>query len=304
METLVKLVPLARDLWVYIAIDVGLALLLLLVMKWLSRSRAKVSVSDELGVKDNFAFGISVAGGMLSLCLVLSSVVGRHVGQGYEQAAIGMVIFGIIGILLVKVGRFAHDKIVLDAVDTQHKISDRNVSVALVDASSLVSSAIILRSIMVWVDGSDVNAMIAIVTGFLVVLTILLIMTRIYEMRYAMQNQNHSFQSALDTGQLALAVQHAGNLLGTAIVVSSAGALLSYSPEGYVSNVTGWLLTSVVLSLLLWILVAFSKRAILNGINYQKEVDEQHNVGVAAVELTLSIGLAMIISSVLSSSAG
>ena len=304
METLVKLVPLARDLLVYIAIDVGLALLLLLVMKWLSRSRAKVSVSDELGVKDNFAFGISVAGGMLSLCLVLSSVVGRHVGQGYEQAAIGMVIFGIIGILLVKVGRFAHDKIVLDAVDTQHKISDRNVSVALVDASSLVSSAIILRSIMVWVDGSDVNAMIAIVTGFLVVLTILLIMTRIYEMRYAMQNQNHSFQSALDTGQLALAVQHAGNLLGTAIVVSSAGALLSYSPEGYVSNVTGWLLTSVVLSLLLWILVAFSKRAILNGINYQKEVDEQHNVGVAAVELTLSIGLAMIISSVLSSSAG
>ena len=304
METLVKLVPLARDLWVYVAIDVGLALVLLLVMKWLSRSRAKVSVSDELGVKDNFAFGISVAGGMLSLCLVLSSVVGRHVGQGYEQAAIGMVLFGIIGILLVKVGRFAHDKIVLDAVDTQHKVSDRNVSVALVDAASLVSSAIILRSIMVWVDGSDVNAMIAIVTGFLVVLTILLIMTRIYEMRYAMQNQNHSFQSALDTGQLALAVQHAGNLLGTAIVVSSAGALLSYSPQGYVSNVTGWLVTSVLLSLLLWVLVAISKRAILNGINYQKEVDEQHNVGVAAVELTLSIGLAMIISSVLSSSAG
>ena len=304
METLVKLVPLARDLWVYVAIDVGLALVLLLVMKWLSRSRAKVSVSDELGVKDNFAFGISVAGGMLSLCLVLSSVVGRHVGQGYEQAAIGMVLFGIIGILLVKVGRFAHDKIVLDAVDTQHKVSDRNVSVALVDAASLVSSAIILRSIMVWVDGSDVNAMIAIVTGFLVVLTILLIMTRIYEMRYAMQNQNHSFQSALDTGQLALAVQHAGNLLGTAIVVSSAGALLSYSPQGYVSNVTGWLVTSVLLSLLLWVLVAISKRAILNDINYQKEVDEQHNVGVAAVELTLSIGLAMIISSVLSSSAG
>ena len=304
MEALVKLVPLRQELLIYLAMDVAIALVLLMIMKWLTGAFRKYSVTEELGVKDNFAFGIGVAGGMLSLCLVLSSVVGRHVGQGYEQAAIGMVLFGIIGILLVKVGRFAHDKIVLDAVDTQHKVSDRNVSVALVDAASLVSSAIILRSIMVWVDGSDVNAMIAIVTGFLVVLTILLIMTRIYEMRYAMQNQNHSFQSALDTGQLALAVQHAGNLLGTAIVVSSAGALLSYSPEGYVSNVTGWLVTSVLLSLLLWVLVAFSKRAVLNGINYQKEVDEQHNVGVAAVELTLSIGLAMIISSVLSSSAG
>lgn len=304
MDALVKLVPLPHDLWVYVAIDVALALLLLLVMKWLSRSRAKVSVTDELGVKDNFAFGISVAGGMLSLCLVLSSVVGRHVGQGYEQAALGMVMFGVIGILLVKVGRIAHDKIVLDAVDTQYKIGDRNVSVALVDATSVVSSAIILRSIMVWVDGSDVNAIIAIVTGFLVVLTILLVMTRIYEMRYALQNQNHSFQSALETGQLALAVQHAGNLLGTAMVVSSAGSLLTYSPVGYVSNVTGWLVTSVLLSLLLWVLVALSKRMILSGMNYQQEVDQQHNVGVAAVELTLSIGIAMIVSGVLRSSAG
>ncbi|MDC8830313.1 DUF350 domain-containing protein [Alteromonas gilva] len=304
MDTLVKLVPLAHDLWVYVAIDVALALVLLLVMKWLSRSRAKISVSDELGVKDNFAFGISVAGGMLSLCLVLSSVVGRHVGQGYEGAALGMVVFGFVGILLVKIGRFAHDKIVLDDIETYQKIGERNVSIALVDAASVVSSAIILRSIMVWVDGTDMNAVIAIVSGFLVVLAILLLMTRLFEIRYALQNQNHSFQSALDVGQMALALQHAGNLLGTAIVVSSAGALLVYSPEGYVSNVTGWLITSVLLSLLLWFLVAISKRTVLNGINYQKEVDEQHNVGVAAVEFTLSIGIALIVSGVLSSTAG
>ncbi|MFS1702800.1 DUF350 domain-containing protein [Alteromonas sp. AMM-1] len=304
METLVKLVPLSHDLWVYVAIDVALALLLLLVMKWTNRSRTSVSVSDELGVKDNFAFGISIAGGMLSLCIVLSSVVGRHVGQGYEEAALGMLMFGFVGILLVKFGRFAHDKIVLDAVDTQHKISDRSVSVALVDASSVVASAIILRSMMEWVNGSDVNAIIAIVTGFLVVLTILLIMTRIYEIRYALQNQNHSFQSALETGQLALAVQHAGNLLGVALVVSSAGGLLEYNPEGYVSNITGWLVTSVGLALLLWMLVAFSKKMLLSGMNYQQEVDQQHNVGVAAVELTLSIGMALIVSGVLNSSAG
>ncbi|MEC8228341.1 MAG: hypothetical protein VX066_06490, partial [Pseudomonadota bacterium] len=188
--------------------------------------------------------------------------------------------------------------------DTQYKISDRSVSVALVDASSVVASAIILRSMMEWVDGSDLNAIIAIVTGFLVVLTILLIMTRIYELRYALQNQNHSFQSALETGQLALAVQHAGNLLGVALVVSSAGQFLRYSPEGYVSNVTGWLVTSIALALLLWLLVAFSKKMLLGGVNYQQEVDQQHNVGVAAVELTLSVGMALIVSGVLNSSAG
>ena len=86
MDTLVKLVPLNRDLWGYLAIDVGIVLLLLLVMKWLSGAMRDNSVAEELGVKDNFAFGISIAGGWLSLCIVLSAVVGRHIGQGYWQA--------------------------------------------------------------------------------------------------------------------------------------------------------------------------------------------------------------------------
>lgn len=72
METLVKLVPLPRDLAVYLVIDLVLALLLLVIMKWLAGAFRKSSVADELGVKDNFAFGISIAGGMLSLCIVLA----------------------------------------------------------------------------------------------------------------------------------------------------------------------------------------------------------------------------------------
>lgn len=299
MEALVKLVPLPADIWIYLAVDVGLALLLLMVMKWLSGAFRKSSVTDELGVKDNFAFGISIAGGMLSLCIVLGSVVGRHIGQGYDRAALGMLTFGIIGIILVKIGRFAHDKLVLDRLDSEAMISERSISVALVDAASLISSAIILRSMMLWVDGSDVNAIIAICTGFTVVLIILLVMTRLHEARYARNNQNDSFQGALRKGQLALAIEHSGNLLGTAMVVSSASHLLNYHPDGYVSNVTGWLIVSAVLAFALTVLVTISKRVILYGMNYRQEVDQQHNVGVACLELTLSIGIALIVNGVI-----
>jgi len=259
----------------------------------------RFSVTDELGVKDNFAFGISIAGGMLSLCIVLSSVVGRHVGMGYQEAAIGMVTFGLIGIVLVKFGRFAHDKLVLNKVDTPEMIAERSVSVALVDAASLVASAIVLRNIMLWVDGSDMNAIIAIVTGFAVVLTMLLVMTRILEYRYARDNQNDSFQGALEGGQIALAVEHAGNLLGTAMIVSAAKNLLVYEPSGYVSNVTGWLIVSVGLTIALHLLVLVNKKIILYGMNFRQEVDQQHNIGVAALGFTLSIGNAMIINAVL-----
>ncbi|ALM89765.1 MULTISPECIES: DUF350 domain-containing protein [Alteromonas] len=299
MDALIKLVPLGSDLWIYLAIDVSIALALLVVMKWVTGLMRKNSVTEELGIKDNFAFGISIAGGMLSLCIVLSSVVGRHIGQGYSEAAIGMVTFGIVGILLVKFGRFAHDKLVLNRVDTHAMISERSVSVALVDAASLVASAIVLKNIMVWVDGSDMNAIIAIVTGFSVVLTMLLVMTRILEVRYAKDNQNDSFQGALRKGQLALAIEHSGNLLGTAMIVSAAKNLLIYNPSGYVSNVTGWLVVSVALAIALHILVLINKKVILFGMNFRQEVDQQHNVGVASLGFTLSIGTAMVINGVL-----
>ncbi|MDP2534481.1 DUF350 domain-containing protein [Alteromonas stellipolaris] len=299
MDALIKLVPLGSDLWIYLAIDVSIALALLVVMKWVTGLMRKNSVTEELGIKDNFAFGISIAGGMLSLCIVLSSVVGRHIGQGYSEAATGMVTFGIVGILLVKFGRFAHDKLVLNRVDTHAMISERSVSVALVDAASLVASAIVLRNIMVWVDGSDMNAIIAIVTGFSVVLTMLLVMTRILEVRYAKDNQNDSFQGALRKGQLALAIEHSGNLLGTAMIVSAAKNLLIYNPSGYVSNVTGWLVVSVALAIALHILVLINKKVILFGMNFRQEVDQQHNVGVASLGFTLSIGTAMVINGVL-----
>lgn len=299
MEALVKLVPISRELFIYLAIDVGIVLGLLIVMKWLTGAFRESSVIDELGVKDNFAFGISIAGGMLSLCIVMSAVAGKHVGMGYEEAAVGMLTFGLVGIALVKFGRFAHDKLVLNRVDTSAMIAERSVSVALVDAASLVASAIVLRNIMLWVDGGDANAIIAIVTGFAVVLTMLLVMTRILEFRYARDNQNNSFQSALKGGQIALAVEHAGNLLGTAMIVSSAKSLLVYEPSGYVSNVTGWLVVSVGLTLALHVLVMLNKKAFLFGMNFRQEVDQQHNIGVAALSFTLSIGNAIIINAVL-----
>ncbi len=300
MDALVKLNPVPHDIWIYLLIDIGIALALLMVMKWLSGAFRKHSVVEELGVQDNFAFGISMAGGMLSLCIVLASVVGRHVGQGYAEAAIGMITFGLVGVVLVKFGRFAHDKIVLNRLDTMGLIEDRSVSVALVDASSLIASAIILRSMMLWVNGSDMNAIIGIVTGFTVVLALLMMMTRLYEVRYARDNQNDSFQGALRKGQLALAVEHSGNLLGIAMIVSSASHLLTYNPSGYVSNITGWLITGVILSLALLVLVTLSKKLLLIGLNYRQEVDQQHNVGVACLELTLSIGIALVVNGILS----
>ena len=300
METLVKLNPLPQDLWVYLSIDIAITLVLLLVVRWVSGRISDIKVSEELGSRDNFAFGISVAGRMLSLLIVLGAVVGRHVGQGYEEAALGMVMFGFFSIVLVKFGRYAHDKLVLNRLDTDAMIRDKNVSIALVDAASAIASAIILRSMLLWVEGTDVNAIVAIFSGFSVVLVVQLMVTRIYEMRFASDNQNDSMQKILGKGQLALAVEHAGNLIGTALVVSSAATVLVYDARTYVSNLTGWLLTSFTLALGLFIVVNIAKRVVLAGLDWRQEVDQQHNIGVAAIQFILSVGIALIVMGVLS----
>jgi hypothetical protein len=295
METLVKLNPLSAEIWGYLAIDVGIALILLFVVRWMSGRVTKISVSNELGERDNFAFGISVAGRMLSLCIVLGSVVGRHIGEGYQGAAIGMLLFGVISIALVKLGRIAHDKIVLNKLDKEQMIADKNVSVALVDAASAIASAIMLRSMLLWVEGTDVNAIVAITTGFIVVLLVLLLMTRLYELRFATNNQNDSFQKILCKGHIALAIEHSGNLIGTAIIVSAASVLLTYDPQTYVSNVTGWLIVGFALSMSLLMMVTVAKRLVLSGLDWKQEVDQQHNVGVASIQLVLSVGIAFIV---------
>lgn len=298
MEQLVKLIPLSSDLAIYLAIDVSITLLLLFVIRSLSGFLKKVSVRQELGVKDNFAFGISMAGRMFALIIVLSSVVGRHTGLGYEAAALGMLLFGLLGILLVKIGRFGHDKLILNRLDKEEMISDKNVSVAIVDACSAVASAIVAKSIIDWADGADTNALIAVFSGALVVLSVLLFATRLYEFRFAEKNQNSSFQHTLCNGQIALAIQHGGNLIGIAIAVSAASKILIYEPTGYVSNITGWLISGFLLASMLMFLTSIAKRVVLAGVNRQTEVSLQHNIGIASIEAVLSVGIAMLFANI------
>lgn len=296
MDTLIKLLPMANDLGVYVAIDIAIAVVMLFAIRSLSGFFTNVSVRKELGERDNFAFGISLAGRMLSLTIVLSAVVGRNVGLGYEAAAISMLMFGGSGILLVKIGRYAHDKIVLHKLDKSEMIANKNVSVALVDASAAIASAIITKSILQWSVGNDVNAFIALFSGVLVVLFVLLFATRIYEYSFAEKNQSNSFQQTLCDGQIALAIQHGGNLVGIAIVVSTASRVLTYSPTGYVSNITGWLIAGLVFAVSLMILTSVIKRIVLVGVSWRKEVVLQHNIGIASIEAVLSIGIALLLS--------
>lgn len=298
MEQLVRLVAIPRDLPIYLVIDIAIAIVLLFVVRSISGLFSDVSVRRELGEKDNFAFGVSLAGRMLALTIVLSAVVGRHLGQGYKEAAIGMLLFGGLGILLVRIGRYAHDKLILNQLEKNKLISEKNVSVALVDASAAVASAIVVKSIIDWSVGTNTNTFIAVFLGVIVVLIVLLFATRIYEYSFADSNQNSGFQDTLSNGQIALAIQHSGNLIGVAIAVSSASKVLIYHPTTYVTNMTGWLLAGISLAASLMLITSITKHLVLAGVSWRKEVLLHHNIGIASVEAAISIGIALLFTNI------
>lgn len=295
MEALINLIPVPRDLWQFLVIDMAIAIFLLSMLRWIAGRLSGDKDNQQLVKHDNFAFGVSVAGRMLALAIVLAGAVSKSANSNLVDSIIGTLSYGVLGILLIKVGRFAHDKIVLHRLDKEQLIQERNLSIALVDASSSIATALIIESVMTWAKGFDVNAMVAIFSGFIVSQAILLAMTRIYERRFAENNRSGSLQASLTKGQMALAVQHSGHLLGTALAVTVAGDLLVYNPVGYVSNLTSWLLVGLAITLIQTFLVIVARRLILSNIDLVQEIDQQHNVGVASIEMALSVGIALIL---------
>lgn len=295
MGALVNLIPLPPDLGWYFAIDMVIAIALLIAMRWMSSLLTSSSNDKELVKRDNFAYGISVAGRLLGLSIVLVGGVINSVTNSFTDSALTMIVYGAVGIVLIKIGRYAHDKLILNRLDKEFHIQDRNVAVAMVDASSSIAIALVVQSVMLWVKGIDVNAFVAVFSGFLVAQAILLTMTRIYERRFTENNRVGALQSSLEKGQLATAIQHSGHMLGTALVVTATGNLLVYNPVGYVSNLTSWLVVGLALTGILTILVSISKRLILMKVDLVQEIDQQHNIGVASIEMAISIGIALIL---------
>lgn len=295
MNTLIELTNINQELLIFLAIDISIAIVLLGAMRFLSGFTAQVNSTDELSKEDNFAFGISVAGSVAAMGIVLTGAITGESASSYLLEAIGMFSYGVFGLILIKIGRIVHDRIALNQIDKTAQIKAHNISVGIVDAAGAISTAIIIKAVLLWVNGLDINTFIAIAAGFVVSQAMLVLVTRIKEKQYAKNNQGDCMQEAFADGQTALAIRYAGQVISTALAVTAASYFLTYSPETIITNLIGWLLFSVVMTLLVFTLTTIAKKLILWGINLVEEVDQQHNIGVASVEMAISISIALIL---------
>lgn len=300
MNTFIEITGLNQELLIFLAIDITIAIILLGAMRFISGLSAKVNSTDELAKEDNFAFGISVAGSVAALGIVLTGAITGENADSYLMEIVGMASYGIFGLILIKVGRIFHDRFALNQIDKNAQIKARNIAVGIVDASGAIATAIIIRAVLLWVDGLDFSTFLAITAGFIVSQAMLVLVTRIKEYQYGANNKKNSMQKAFAEGQVALAIRYAGQVISTALAVTAASHFLSYSPETLLVNLVGWLVFGIVMTLLVALLTSIAKRLVLMGINLVEEVDQQHNIGVASVEMAISISIALILTALMS----
>ncbi|NQY86999.1 MAG: DUF350 domain-containing protein [Colwellia sp.] len=299
MNTLIDLVGVNQELLIYLAIDITIAIMLLGAMRFLLGLTSQVNSTEELAEKDNFAFGVSVAGSVLALGIVLTGAIAGENAPSYMMEIIGMLAYGTYGLILIKVGRFIQDKVALQHLNKTELIKEKNLTIGIIDAAGAIATAIIIRAVLLWVEGLNISTFIAITCGFIVAQTVLVLVTRIRERKYAKNNQQNCLQEALSEGQIALAIRYSGQVISTALAVTAASHFLVYSPDTLVMNLLGWLVFGIIMTLLVALLTSLAKRIVLWGINLVEEVDQQHNIGVASIEMATSISIALILTALM-----
>ena len=290
------------SLWATIGIlsvDLLIAVGATCALRYLQGLLAGVDTATELAARDNYAFGISIAGGTLALALVLAGAVSGEASDGLLAEAWNVAAYAIVGIVLLKVGTVINDQVIFHQFSLKQQVHENNIAAGIVQAANLIALGLIINTATYWVESDSWLGTFSVILIFFAAQVVLLAVTwlrgRIYEKRH----KGERLQIALEKGNSALAIRYMGHLLSAAFGVKAASGLLAYQSFGLTGLIFNWLFVALVITAVISGLAALARRAVLHNINVVEEVDEQQNIGVASIEATLFIAIGLIVSSLL-----
>ena len=127
---------------------------------------ANVNSGEELATRDNFAFGIAMAAGIVALALMLTGAVSGEASATFVSEIVNVLAYGVLGVLLIKVGRLVQDRIVLRGIAIQDEIKSGNLAAAFVDAANTLATGLVLRAVMLWVESDTISGLISVLAAF------------------------------------------------------------------------------------------------------------------------------------------
>lgn len=283
------------DLALYYMVDFVIAMALLTAMRFLSGFVGSVSATDEIAEKDNKAFGISLAGAMIAVSLMLMGVVSGDAGYSLANEAFTVILFGLMGIVLMWLTRIAFDRLSFPGLSIHEQIMQGNMAASIIDASNMIATAIIIKAAMTWVD-SDINmAIVAVIVSFAASQVIMVLATFYRAQVYQRRHNGEQLHTAIEQNNVALAIRFSGYRIGLAIAVSAAFAAVDYIPEAFTAVFLLWFGIALALFILLTLIAIVIRHAVLHQINVAEEVGQQGNIAVGVIEASIYIVVGLLL---------
>ncbi len=269
-------------------------------VRFFSGITSHINSTKELTEKDNPAFGISMAGVVFAVTIILSGAIYGDPIYTMQESVISVGLYGIIGIILMATTRIIFNKIALPSVAIRNEIVKGNIAAGIIDAGNVIATAIIIRAMMMWVDANTIEGILAILTGF-IISQILLTTTTIFRIkRLNIKMSDNSLQNEIKSGNTALALRFVGRKIGTAFAITAASNRLVFELYDLPKLLLIWAGASVVMIALLSILSFIATKIILAGINVNDEVIKQRNIALGAVQSVIYICLGLLLSELMS----
>lgn len=288
-------------IWGIVALDLAVAVAAICALRYGAGVLFGVDTRDELAEKDNLAFGLALAGGALAVALILAAAAAGDpaISVGEELGVVAA--YTAVGLVLLKVGVLINDWLVFHRFSIREALGAQNTAAGIVQAANLIAIGVLINGAIGWADGGLAQGLAAVVVVFLLSQLVVLAVTRVRSAIYARRHDGERWQDAISGGNAALGVRYAGHLVGASLAASSAGGMVAFVPGWDTVALLGyatWLVWAIVLSAALLVLSMLAQRAVLRGIDVVEEVDQQRNVGVAAIEAAVFLGIGLVIRAV------
>ncbi|MBB1303659.1 DUF350 domain-containing protein [Pseudoalteromonas sp. SR44-8] len=279
-----------------IAIDFAIIIALFVSLKYIKGWVSNLHANDEITERDNFAFGISFAAGLVALAIVLTGVSSGAFAVSLQQEALQMAAYGLLAIVLIKLGHFFQDKVALRKVSLHDEIVKGNVTAAVIDFGHVVSVAIVIRSALFWVATEGWHGLPIVIAAFIIGSIALLLVSQYRVQLFKRTNRSGDcLQQAIVDGNLAVGIRYAGFLIGSALALTAASGIAPYVADSINTSLIFWAISALVSLIAFIVLHLITIKIILSGCDISDEVNRQKNVGVATISAAISfaVGITM-----------
>ncbi len=264
-------------------------------MRWFSGWMERIDSSNELLIKDNPAFGISLAGKVFGIAIVLSGMIfGGNVEMVYSVGSV--LLTGLSSVFFMAVAHVIFTKITLSKIVVRNEIVRGNSAVAMADTGNILAAAIILRAITEWLPPYGVTGLVAFVAAFAISQVLFTCTTLLKIKFFSLINRQSSLIQELKAGNRAVAMVFAGRKIGTAFAISLAANVIATESNQIGLILFTWFLVSILTVIAFEILCFIATKLILYKVDIQSEIVAQKNVALGALQAVIYISLGYLLS--------